>query len=435
MPTPALRRRSRVRLTVTEVTRTGDDAPVLHFPLLAMGLAGGAAAAVVGWLLVTGMVMVGWFTAMAMPLPRVLGFAGQLWLGAHGAGATVGAVLVTLIPLGLSTVFVVLTRTVVGLALRATPSGALDGWGSAKAWALSAGGYALVGAVIAVTTGAASRVGWAMLGGLAVGALGAGWALAPRLRLLLPSPRRLVGLPRAVGAGFAAMTVMTAAVLVGALIVGRERGSRVEKSLAPDGVGALLLVLVQLLFLPNLLAWTASWLLGAGFSIGVGSVVSPMVTSVGLLPAVPALGAVPGPGGGGPWSYAWLLSGVLAGAAAGWVASARPAVGGTLVRALARGAGSGLGTAALIVLIAALSRGDLGSGRLIALGPVMVNLIWLAPLPMVVGGALAALAHWFARARLLPPAPGPVAPDDTTQLLELPTEVLDQSTVVLGRRD
>ena len=116
MPTPALRRRSRVRLTVTEVTRTGDDAPVLHFPLLAMGLAGGAAAAVVGWLLVTGMVMVGWFTAMAMPLPRVLGFAGQLWLGAHGAGATVGAVLVTLIPLGLSTVFVVLTRTVVGLA-------------------------------------------------------------------------------------------------------------------------------------------------------------------------------------------------------------------------------------------------------------------------------------------------------------------------------
>jgi len=54
---------------------------------------------------------------------------------------------------------------------------------------------------------------------------------------------------------------------------------------------------------------------------------------------------------------------------------------------------------------------------------------------MVVGGALAALAHWFARARLLPPAPGPVAPDDTTQLLELPTEVLDQSTVVLGRRD
>ena len=78
------------------------------------GIAGGAAAAVVGWLLVTGMVMVGWFTAMAMPLPRVLGFAGQLWLGAHGAGATVGAVLVTLIPLGLSTVFVVLTRTVVG---------------------------------------------------------------------------------------------------------------------------------------------------------------------------------------------------------------------------------------------------------------------------------------------------------------------------------
>ena len=433
MPIPGERRRSRLRLTVAEVTRSNADAPVLHFPLLVMGLAGGAAAAVVGWLLVTGLVMLAWFTAMAMPLPRVLGFAGQLWLAAHGAGATVGEVPVTLAPLGLTVLLVVLARSMVALALRATPPDVLDGWGAVRAWGLAAGGYSVVGAVIALTAGAATRIGWAMLGGLVVGALGAGWALASRLRRILPLPGRLAGLPRAIAAGAAAMTLMAAAVFMLALIIGSERVSRIENSLAPDGFGAWLLVGFQLLFLPNLLAWTASWMLGAGFSVGAGSLVSPMLTTVGLLPAIPALGAVPEPGGGNQWSYAWLLSGLLAGAAAGWVGSSAKA-DGTLVRALARGATSGLATAVLIVLVGALSRGDLGTGRLVGLGPVMINLIWLAPLPMILGGALAGLARWFVKARRLPPS-GSIAADDTTELFEVPTEVLEQPTVVLGRRD
>ena len=52
-----------------------------------IGILAGLAAVALGWLLTTGLVMVAWFTAMAMPLPRVLGFAAQLWLAGHGAGA------------------------------------------------------------------------------------------------------------------------------------------------------------------------------------------------------------------------------------------------------------------------------------------------------------------------------------------------------------
>ena len=78
----------------------------------------------------------------------------------------------------------------------------------------------------------------------------------------------------------------------------------------------------------------------------------------------------------------------------------------------------------LIVAVGALSRGDLGADRLVGMGPVLLNLIWLAPLPLVVGGTLGALGHWFAKARTLPPAPLETGPDDTTQVLGEPTEAL-----------
>lgn len=435
MPTRTDRRRNRVRLTVAEVNRDSESPTTVEFPLLPMALAGGAAAAMVGWLLVIGLVMIGWFTAMAIPVPRMLGFAGQLWLAGHGAGATIGDITLTLIPLGLSALFVLLTRTVVGLGLRAVPAAALDGLGAVKAWGLATCGYGFVGAVVALTSGAAPRIGWAVLGGLVVGGLGAGWALAPRVRSLVTVPAWLQGLPRAIVAGLAALTAVAAAVLLIGLIVGGERVTQLESAVAPDGVGTVLLVVAQLLFLPNLLAWTASWVLGAGFSVGVGSFVSPLLTSVGLLPAVPVFGAVPQPGGGSAWAYVWLASGVLSGVVAGWAASARPAVGGTWLRACARGASAGVGAAVLIVAVGALSRGDLGADRLVGMGPVLLNLIWLAPLPLVVGGTLGALGHWFAKARTLPPAPRETGPDDTTQVLDEPTEELEQQTVPLRGRD
>lgn len=430
MPTRSERRRSRVRLTVAEVNAPEQAAAAPEFPLVPVALAAGLASAIAGWLLVAGLVMTAWFTAMAMPVQTALGFAAQFWLAGHGAGASVGGVLVTITPLGLSVLFVLLARTVTSLVLRATAREHLDGRGAPTAWGLATAGYALTAAVIAGASGAGPRAGWALLGGAVVGGLGAGWSLAGRLRVVLVTPAPLRGIGRAVLAGVATITAVAAAVLVLALLLGSRRIGMIEDALAPDAVGAWLLVVLQLLYLPNLLAWTASWALGAGFGVGVGSLVSPMLTTAGMLPAVPALGAVPEPGAGGPWSYAWLLSGVLAGAAAGWVAAAAPRPERrSLTLWLARGAGSGLGTAVIVIAIAALSRGDLGAGRLTGMGPVLLNLLWLAPAPMLVGGAAAALTHWFARGRHLPA----VSVEDSTELIDLPTESLETETVVLGR--
>ena len=63
-------------------------------------------------------------------------------------------------------------------------------------------------------------------------------------------------------------------------------------------------------------------------------------------------------------------------------------------------------TPLLVIALGALSRGDLGAERLIGMGPVLLNLLWLAPLPMLVGGAgevrghLSGQHHHLGRCRL-----------------------------------
>jgi hypothetical protein len=49
----------------------------------------------------------------------------------------------------------------------------------------------------------------------------------------------------------------------------------------------------QLAILPNLVIFGASWLTGVGFQIGAGSLISPVGTVVGPLPALPITSALP----------------------------------------------------------------------------------------------------------------------------------------------
>lgn len=58
-------------------------------------------------------------------------------------------------------------------------------------------------------------------------------------------------------------------------------------------LGGIAVTIAELAFVPNLVVWTASWLVGPGFAIGAGSSVGPLGTSLGPLPAVPVLGALP----------------------------------------------------------------------------------------------------------------------------------------------
>jgi hypothetical protein len=58
-------------------------------------------------------------------------------------------------------------------------------------------------------------------------------------------------------------------------------------------LGGVMVTLGQIAILPNLVVYSADWLTGAGFALGQGSLVSPLGTQQGPLPAIPVLAALP----------------------------------------------------------------------------------------------------------------------------------------------
>ncbi|HEY3407214.1 MAG TPA: DUF6350 family protein, partial [Propionicimonas sp.] len=147
----------------------------------------------------------------------------------------------------------------------------------------------------------------------------------------------------------------------------------------------------------NLLGWAAAWLLGAGFTVGTGSLVSLSTTELGMLPAVPVFGALPPVGAADPWMLAWLALGVAAAAFAGFVAVRSGRTGP--LGALAAGGAAGLLTGIAYLAWAASSRGGLGNLRMAALGPRLLESLTLGVPILLFSSVLAAMVTWFVRRR------------------------------------
>jgi len=71
----------------------------------------------------------------------------------------------------------------------------------------------------------------------------------------------------------------------------------IVKSLAiviqPGIMGGILFTVLQLLYLPNFALAGVSYLFGSGFSLGLGTLISPTTLDVNSIPAIPLLGALP----------------------------------------------------------------------------------------------------------------------------------------------
>jgi len=61
----------------------------------------------------------------------------------------------------------------------------------------------------------------------------------------------------------------------------------------PGILGGILLVVLQILYLPNLFFTTFSYLIGSGFSLGKDTNISPLIFDLQEIPAIPALAALP----------------------------------------------------------------------------------------------------------------------------------------------
>ncbi len=172
-------------------------------------------------------------------------------------------------------------------------------------------------------------------------------------------------------AAVAALVAVSAVLLAVMLVVNYAQVIALYEGIHAEVLGGIAITLGQLAFLPNLVLWTAAWLVGPGFAIGAGSSVGPLGTSLGPLPAVPVLGALPT----GDLALGFL--GLLVPVVAGFLAAVavRPAVlrglgdRPPLVPLVVTGVLIGVVGGLALGLLAWVSGGAAGPGRLAAVGP------------------------------------------------------------------
>lgn len=220
------------------------------------------------------------------------------------------------------------------------------------------------------------------------------------------------------GAASAALVTLVAAVAVAALFaINYAPMITLYEGLQSRELGGAVLTLGQLAFLPNLVIWAAAWFIGPGFAVGTGSAVSPVATTLGPLPALPVLGALPT--GELAYGFVGLLVPVLAGFLAalvvrGSVVRGSVVRGGASVSGAGAGAGAGAGSGglagaggltvwvsaigigvvggAVLGVLAWASAGSAGPGRLVDVGPNPLAVFGLAALEIAIGALLGMLA-------------------------------------------
>ncbi len=373
--------------------------------------AGGAVAA--GLLGLMGLALVGWYLADggAHGSTRdALRAGADLWLVGHGSGVAIGGVPVGVVPLALTAAAGWLVHR---LAVRAgrTARPTEDDRTVAQAAVTLTGVYlvlAVLTCVLAGTDDVSPGLGRTVLGALLVpGVLGT-LGLARGTGRLRPWLDTVPGWVRAVAHGAAStvagLLVAATALTVVAVLLGTNDAMAVLAGLRLSGGDHAAYAVATALLLPNAVLWAAAYLVGPGFSVGVGTTVSPGVVSLGPVPAFPLLSALPEAGPTPSWLMGLLVVPVVV--AALGARRAQLAYGVTAYDSSAlRGFGSGVLAGVLTALLTGLAGGALGTGRLVHVGPSVLEVGAAAVASMGLAGLLAGLATAWWQRRSSEPVP------------------------------
>jgi hypothetical protein len=293
------------------------------------------------------------------------------WLVAHGATVAVAGGRFGLAPLALTLLlaaFPLRAGAAVVRDLRPRPLGLAASVGAAVGVP-----YAVLAALLTglARTPAARPAPWrvlvlAGLAGALAGALGAIRERGlPGYLALLPARARLV----ATGAGGALLTLAAGGAfgMAVALAWHLSRAAGLMSALAPGLLGALLLTLLCVAYLPNALVWCVAYSVGTGFAVGADTAVAPTGVTLGPLPAFPLLAVLPGSGGAPATSLLLLAVPVCAGIVAGLLVARRGGL--TPGRSAGWAALTGPAVGVAVVLACVVSGGSAGPGRLATAGP------------------------------------------------------------------
>lgn len=339
-----------------------------------------------------------------------LSSAPTFWVLAHrGSVAVPGdAVTVTLPLLALTLGALWLARIAARHALAHTESDADRTW-----WLTPAafvGGYALTGAVLALLAwiGPSRPSPVTVLpGAVVVAAVAMVWATlrdsdepAARPVLLALQERLPATLSRALRPaleGFAVLMAVGLLLVMLLLVTGWSGVSQVHGELGAPTTGSVLLVLGQLAAVPNAAAWGAVWVSGAAVQIGPVTLGHASVTP-GILPMVPALGALPQAGAAPAWAPFVPVLVLAAGGLVGWRSAARTTRLAAFSTKLVLAAVAGALAAVLVLVTAFVGSLGLSGGSLSYVGPSPLAVpLLIVEMSLSAVVAAAAVHYWRTR--------------------------------------
>jgi hypothetical protein len=332
-----------------------------------------------------------------------IALAGRLWLLAQGGELSLGSGPLVLAPLlltlaiawGLSQA----GRGIVRLAQVSGPRAILYATGVVVLV------HVLIVVLLAVTLDTAD-VGVVLLrttaGAVVVAAVAAGWGIGRESGLVdaalgrLPSQVR--PMLRGVLAGLLTAMALCTVVVVVALVSDAGGYASLSRSLGGAGAGALGLLGLALLLLPNAAAAVLGLAAGPGFFVGSGTLVSVHGVTLGAVPALPLLAALPDTQAVPLIAFVSqaipALAGLVAGSTVGRWFTGRD--GGSVVAGLT-GLLSGALLGAVSGVVVWTAGGSLGDGGLAQVGaPAFATAVAVAAQSGIAAALAAAVTRWRA---------------------------------------
>lgn len=394
-------------------------------PLALIAALGGLASALAPLVVCLGVGVIGWFVsdAGAHGTPSDGLRVGALgWLMAHGSGVHVNGVAVSAVPLGLTLICAWVTWRL-GLRVGESVSGhgpdadaIADGerdWTVPMATTVFGAAYLVIGVltgVLAATPSTAPSTQRVMLWSViltlfvAAPAIATGSGRAAIWAAAVPAPvRASFSTAARILLGFAGVS---AAVLAVSFALDFGAGANVLSRLHTDAGDTGLLTLLTASVSPNAVAFAGAYVLGPGFAVGTGTLVSPTVVSLGPVPAFPLLAALPDNGAASSWVLSLMsLPFLVAALAAARTHRRFPTVRwdqGAL-RGLVGGVLAGVAFAA----VALVAGGSVGPGRMQQVSPFVFDVLVHAIAAFGLGGLTGALLMTWRDRRTARRADGP----------------------------
>jgi hypothetical protein len=330
-----------------------------------------------------------------------LALGGRLWLLAQGGDLDIGGGPLVLAPL-LLTLGIAwgLSRAGRALVRLQDLDSARD---AARATGLVVAAHVLLTLVLAMAVtapGADVGVLRTVMGAGVLGVLAVGWGVGRESGVLDGALDRLPGAPRpllrGVLAGFLTALALCIVVIAIAVAADAHGYAALSGSLGGAAAGALGLLGLEVLLLPNAAAAVLGLAAGPGFSVGAGTLVSVHGVTLGAVPALPLLAALPDTQAVPLIAFASqaipAIAGLVAGRTVGrWFGDED---GGSLVAGL-----TGLLAGVLLGVVSGLfvwaGGGSLGNGALAEVGaPALGTAIAVAAQSGIAAALAASVARW-----------------------------------------